>query len=87
MPFMVNALGMLTAALCAVLLFRGYAQVRRRLLLWCAISFSGLTVANGVLILDLWVIADVSLYRARLMFTVVSMFVLLYGLIFESDQS
>jgi hypothetical protein len=87
MQFTVNALGMLTAALCAVLLFRGYAMVRRRLLLWCALSFAGLTIANAVLILDLWVISDVSLYRARLVLTAVSMFVLLYGLIFESDQS
>jgi hypothetical protein len=87
MHLLVNVLGALTALLCAVLLLRAYSTVRKRLLLWCGLCFAGLTVANSVLILDLWVIADVSLYRARLLLAVVSMFVMLYGLIFESDQS
>jgi len=87
MHLMVNLLGTLTAALCAALLLRAYLRVGKRLLLWCGLCFTGLTVANAVLILDLWVIADVSLYRARLGLAAVSMLVMLYGLIFESDQS
>jgi hypothetical protein len=47
-----------------------------------------LTIANAVVILDLWLTSpDVSLYRARLGLAAVSMLVMLYGLIFESDQS
>lgn len=87
MHLLVNVLGTLTAGLCAVLLLRAYGQVHKRLLLWCGLCFAGLTVANAVLIFDLWVAADVSLYRLRLIVAVVSMFVMLYGLIFESDQS
>jgi hypothetical protein len=87
MPLLVNALGTLTAALCAGLLLRAYARVGKRLLLWCGLCFAGLTITNAVLILDLFVIPDVNLYRARLLLAVVSMFVMLYGLVFESDQS
>ena len=87
MHLLVNVLGTLTAGLCAVLLLRAYARVNRRLLLWCGLCFTGLTIANAVLIVDLFIVPDVSLYRARLLLAVVSMFVMLYGLIFESDQS
>jgi hypothetical protein len=88
MPLLVNVLGTLTAALCAALLLRAYFRVSRRLLLWCGLCFAGLTISNAVLIVDLFVVpAEVSLYRARLLITVASLFVMLYGLIFESDQS
>jgi hypothetical protein len=87
MHLLVNVLGTLTAGLCAVLLLRAFAQVRKRLLLWCGLCFAGLTIANAVLILDLWVMEGVSLYRARLVVAALSMGVMLYGLIFESDQS
>lgn len=87
MHLLVNVLGTLTAGLCAVLLLRAYARVRKRLLLWCGLCFAGLTLGNAVLILDLWALPDVSLYRMRLVIAAVSMCVMLYGLIFESDQS
>ena len=87
MPLLVNVLGTLTVALCAALLLRAYLRVGKRLLLWCGLCFSGLTIANAVLILDLWFIPDTNLDRARLGLAAVSMLVMLYGLIFESDQS
>ena len=87
MHLLVNVLGTLTGGLCAVLLLRAYARVKTPLLLWCGLCFAGLTVSNSVLILDLWVMPDVSLYRARLVLAALSMVVMLYGLIFESDQS
>ena len=87
MQLLVNVLGALTAGLCAALLLRAYLRVGKRLLLWCGLCFTGLTIANAVLILDLWLIPDVNLYRARLGLTAMSMLVMLYGLIFESDQS
>ena len=86
MDLVVNVLGTLTAGLCAALLLRAYLRVNKRLLLWCGLCFAGLTIANAVVILDLFVITDTSLYRARLLLTVVSLLVMLYGLIFESDQ-
>jgi hypothetical protein len=82
----VNALGTLTVGLCAFLLLRGYARVKQRLLLWSGLCFVGLMLSNAVLLLDLSVFpTEVSLYTWRLAIAAVSMLLLLYGLIFESD--
>jgi hypothetical protein len=82
----VNALGTLTVGLCAFLLLRAYARVRQRLLLWSGLCFVGLAISNAVLFFDLAVVPqDVSLYTWRLAIAAVSMLLLLYGLIFESD--
>jgi len=86
LQLVVNVLGTVTAGLCAVLLLRAFGVVRRRLLLWCGLCFAGLTVANALLIVDLNFVPDVSLYRWRLGAAAFSMLLMLYGLIFESDQ-
>ena len=83
----VNFLGTLTVGLCAVLLLRAYARVRKRLLLWCGLCFAGLTVSNALLIIDLVLVPDASIYRQRLLVAAGSMLAMLYGLIFESEQS
>ena len=82
---LVNALGTLTVGLCAFLLLRGYARVRQRLLLWSGLCFAGLTASNAVLFFDLAIVPNVSLYTWRLAIAAVSMLLLIYGLIFESD--
>jgi hypothetical protein len=81
----VNALGTATVGLCALLLLRGYLDVRRRLLLWSGLCFAGLTVSNAILLIDLAVVPHISLYTWRLSVAVVSTLLLLYGLVFESD--
>jgi hypothetical protein len=83
----VNALGALTVGLCAWLLLRGFARARKPLLLWSGLCFMLLALANVVLILDSAVIHHVSLYRLRLGLAAAAMMLMLYGLIFESDQS
>ena len=83
----VNILGTLTVGLCAVLLLRAYRQVKRRLLFWSGMCFAGLTAANALLIVDLGLIPDISLYRLRLGAAAFSTCLLLYGLIFEDDRS
>jgi Family of unknown function (DUF5985) len=86
MQSIVNILGAITVALCAFLLLRAYARVRQRLLLWSGLCFAGLTVSNSILIVDLSIVPDdVSLYGWRLGTAAVSMLLLLYGLVFESD--
>jgi len=75
----------LTSLLCAVLLLRGYAHGRKRLLLWSGICFVGLTISNALLILDLLYAADVNLYAWRLGTAAAAMLFLLYGLVWESD--
>ncbi len=75
----------LTSLLCAVLLLRGYAHGRKRLLLWSGICFVGLTISNALLILDLLYAADVNLYAWLLGTAAAAMLFLLYGLVWESD--
>jgi hypothetical protein len=83
---LVNVLGTLTAALCAVLLLRAYSTVRQRLLLWCGLCFAGLTASNAILVLDQFLLVDMSLYPWRLAVAAASMLLMVYGLIFESDR-
>jgi hypothetical protein len=85
MQFIVNILGALTAALCAVLLLRAYAHVRQRLLLWSGLCFVGFTLSNALVIVDLAVVPHYSIYVWRLAVAAASLIVLLYGVIFESD--
>jgi hypothetical protein len=81
----VNVLGALTAFLCAVLLLRGYARTKKRLLLWSGLCFAGLTASNVLLLIDLALIPEISLYTLRLAVAAGSMLLLLYGLVLESD--
>lgn len=83
----VNILGTVTVALCAVLLLRAYFRVRQRLLFWCGLCFAGLAIANAILIVDLHVLPSMDFYRLRLFAAAVAMALMVYGLIFESDQS
>lgn len=85
MQFIVNILGALTVGLCAVLLLRAYAQVHQRLLLWSGLCFVGLTLSNALVIVDLALVPEFSIYVWRLAVAAASMLLLLYGLIFESD--
>lgn len=86
MDALVNIVGTFVAGLCAVLLLRAYAAVRKRLLLWSGLCFSGLTLANALLIVDLQVLpSEIDLYSWRLGVAAISMLALVYGLIFESE--
>jgi hypothetical protein len=81
----VNILGTLTVGLCAFLLLRAYGRVRQRLLLWSGLCFVGLTISNAILFVDLSLFPGASWYTWRLGVAAMSMLLLLYGLIFESD--
>jgi hypothetical protein len=82
----VYLLGVLMAAVCALLLLQAYAKVGKRLLLWSGLCFAGLTASNALLFLDLVVLGpDTSLYTWRLATAAVSTLLLLYGLIWDSD--
>jgi hypothetical protein len=80
----VYILGALTSFACAVLLMRGYASGKRRLLLWSGFCFIGLALSNALIFVDLVILPDVNLYRFRLLTATVAMAMLLYGLIWES---
>lgn len=83
----VYLLGAVVTATCAILLLRGYARSRSRLLLWSGLCFAGLTVSNGLLFVDLVLLpADQSLYMWRLSTAAAAMMLLVYGLVFESES-
>ena len=75
----------LTMLLCAALLLRAYAAVRRRLLLWSGLCFAVLTVSYLFVALDLVFFRSVDFYTWRLGTAAVAMALLLYGLIWESQ--
>jgi hypothetical protein len=79
------ALAVLSSLACAVLLFRGYARRRVRLLMWSAICFVGLTINNVALFVDLIIFPDIDLRLARLLPALTGMVSLLYGFICDAE--
>ena len=82
----VYLLGMLVALACGLLLARGYRQSRHRLLLWSSICFLGLALSNALLFVDLSLLpTTIDLHLLRRTVTAVSILVLLYGLVWDSE--
>jgi hypothetical protein len=86
MATIVYILCALTSLACAILLLRGYRQSGARLLLWSGLFFVGLFLNNLLLIVDLRVVPQVNLAVIRLVPAVAGVFLLLYGMIWESDR-
>jgi len=82
---LVYALCALTCLLCAVLLFRGYAASRSKILFWSGLCFAGLLLSNLVLLLDKLVYPEIDLLPVRLWITLCALVLLLYGLLYESE--
>jgi len=78
-------LAALTTLLCAILLLSGYARGQKRLLLWSGLCFAGLALSNALVFVDLVVLPQVDLFPYRLVASAIAMFLLLYGLIWESQ--
>jgi hypothetical protein len=78
------SLALLTSLACMVLLFRGYASSRVRLLLWSALCFVFLSANNLLLVLDL-ANPDVELRPYRLLTALLGVGFLLYGFIQEAE--
>ncbi len=86
MAALIYSLCALTAFLCACLLFAAWRRSRYRLLLWGALCFAGLTFGNIVLIVDKIVLpTQIDLAVWRFAITLISLLVLLYGLIFDTE--
>jgi hypothetical protein len=85
MAVAVYIMGILVTALCALLLLQGYVKTKQKLLLWSGLCFIGLTISNVLLFLDLAVWTEINLYTWRLSAAAVSLLVLIYGLVWESD--
>jgi Family of unknown function (DUF5985) len=85
MALLTYSLCALTSLLCAVLLLRGFARTRTRLLLWSGLCFVGLTLSNFVLVLDRIVYPEIDLSVVRLCAAFVGLLLLLFGLVWESE--
>jgi Family of unknown function (DUF5985) len=75
-----------TALGCAVLLTRAYRHSGYRLLFWSAACFWGLTLTNGIAVVDLLLVPEIDLYGLRLATGLLSMIVLVYGMAWEADS-
>jgi hypothetical protein len=84
-PTLVYTLCFATSTLCAFLLGRSYRRSRSRLLLWSALCFALLAVANFVVVLDMLVFPDVDLRPVRLWLSLAAVTVLLFGFIWDED--
>jgi Family of unknown function (DUF5985) len=82
----VYIVGAVTSLACAILLLRGYARVRMRLLLWSGLCFAGLFVSNALVFVDLVLLPEVDLYPWRLLSAAAAMSLLLFGLIWETKK-
>lgn len=70
-----------TALVTAWLLLRAWARTRLRLLFWSGLCFTGLTLNNVLLVADKVAFPDVDLSLPRVLTSLASMTVLLWGLI------
>jgi hypothetical protein len=73
-----------TCLLCSVMLFRGYARSRVRLLFWAGLCFAGLMLDNIILYVDVVIVPDVDLAIWRKLPGLLATAVLVFGLIWES---
>jgi hypothetical protein len=73
----------LTSAACAVLLYRGWRRSRTGLLFWSALSFIGLTLNNGILVIDRLVVPETDLGVLRSLSGCVAVAILAVGLAWE----
>jgi Family of unknown function (DUF5985) len=80
---LVYVLCAVTSVVCAILLLRGYAASRTRLLLWASVCFLGLALNNVLLLIDLTMLPDIDLFWWRTVPAIAGMLILLYGLIWE----
>jgi hypothetical protein len=85
-PTLVYLLCFLTSLICALLLGRSYARTRTRMLLWSAICFGFLALANLVVVFDLLVFPAVDLRSVRLWLSLAAVAILLFGFIWDQDD-
>ncbi len=73
-----------TSGLCAVLLLRGYAKSRARLLFWSGLCFAGLALNNLLLVIEVRVVPEIDLSLWRTIPALIGISLLVYGLVWET---
>lgn len=84
MATIVYVLCALTSISCAVLLLRGYAANKVRLLLWGGLCFVGLAINNVLLFVDLGLVPEIDLSVWRSIPTLAGLVLLIYGLVWDT---
>lgn len=79
----VYLLGTITSLTCAILLLRSFGERRTGVLFWSGLCFLGLAANNILLLLDLYVVASVSLAIARSVVAFASLLLLLLALVWN----
>jgi hypothetical protein len=85
METIVYLLCALTSLICGVMLWRGYARSRARLLFWSSICFFGFFLNNLLLIIDTRVVHWMDLEIIRILPAIAGTLFLIYGLVWESE--
>jgi Family of unknown function (DUF5985) len=85
MDTLIYALCAATALVTATLLLRAYSRTGLRLLFWSGLCFTGLTLNNLLLVADKVAFPDTDLALPRLLTSLASMAVLLWGLIASEE--
>ena len=85
MAAVVYVLCFLTSLGCTLLLFRGYARSKTRLLLWTGLCFASMAINNAVLFIDKVLLPKADLFWPRLLPLLIGVVFLLYGLIWEAE--
>jgi Family of unknown function (DUF5985) len=75
-----------TSCACAVFLLRGYSQRRVKLLFWSGLGFVGFAAGNLLLLVDSLLGPATDLSLARSLPTLGGLAVLIYGLVWDTDE-
>ncbi len=86
-PAAVYSLCFLTSTACAVLLARSYRRTGMRLLLWSGLCFVFLAANNLVVMFDMLVIPGQDLRLPRLLLALAAVCVLLFGFIWDREET
>jgi hypothetical protein len=84
MVAIVYVLSVVTSLLCAWMLLRSYGRTGERLLMWAGLCFVGLAADNALLLVDAYVVPQISLAAWRGLPALCGLAALLYGLVWEA---
>jgi hypothetical protein len=87
MALLVYVLCLVTATACSVVLFAASRRRDAPLLWWSSMCFAGLAANDALVLLDLYVVLDVSLLMARRVVGFLAVLLMLVGLIFHKEAS
>lgn len=85
MASLVYLLCAITSLICASLLLRSYLANRTPLLFWSSLCFIGLAMNNILLFIDLVIVPTIDLSLYRMLFALIAVLVLVFGLIWDKE--